>query len=627
MCGVLSHRGPDSSGVWIDEGSGVGLAHTRLAIIDLSDAGHQPMESANGRYVISFNGEIYNYKDLRSELAGQPISFRGSSDTEVLVEGISAWGLETTLRTARGMFALAVWDRGQRVLSLARDRLGEKPIYYGWAGHSFLFGSELKALHCHPAFSPSIDEDAIALYLRYGYIPGPYSAFRGVRKLVPGTMIKISADHAGSLPDPQTFWSLREVIEHREEFSGSAGEVSGHLEEVLLDSVKAQMVADVPLGAFLSGGVDSSTVVALMQAESSRAVKTFSVGFDESGFDEAVYAKEVARHLGTDHTELYVSPRQALDVVPTLAEMYDEPFGDSSQIPTHLVSALARDTVTVALSGDGGDELFGGYLRYGRLSRTWGRVVGVPKSIRTATAGAVMTIPASWWARGRQAASWVLPQRISNGLPSPRAAETLAEVLRSDQPHGAYHLLVSHWRRPGELVIGGEEPTVPITSAENFMFDEGDVTSWAMFVDALQYLPDDILVKVDRASMAESLEVRVPLLDPRVVAFAWSIPSDMRHKDGRSKWPLREVLYKYVPEKLVDRPKMGFGVPIHEWLRGPLREWAEDLLSPKSLSTDELLDPAPVVKAWAEHLSGARDHAYPLWNVLQLVAWRRRWHL
>jgi len=627
MSATLAHRGPDSSDIWVDAAVGLALGHRRLAILDLNQTGDQPMVSNDSRYVISYNGEIYNFGSIRHELLSSGVRFRGTSDTEVLLEAISAWGLDKTLTIASGMFAFAVWDRRDQILSLARDRMGEKPLFYGWAGNVLLFGSELKALHAHPKFSPSLDDDAIALYLRYGYIPGPYTPFRGMRKLVPGTVMSFRADRVGLLPDPEPFWSLESIVEKvRQEPPPNENEVVPQLEELLTQSVKSQMVADVPLGAFLSGGIDSSTVVALMQTQSDRPVKTFSIGFDEQGFDEAPYAKQVARHIGTDHTELYVTPKEAQDVVPKLSEMYDEPFGDSSQIPTNLVSVLARRDVTVALSGDGGDELFGGYPRYERLSKTWQTVRHIPAPVRNLTAHGLMAVPASWWGAARRGAAFVLPKRAAAGLPSPRAAETLAEILDSTLPHSAYHLLVSHWRRPAELVLGSSEPTVPITAADGLNFGE-DVTSWAMFVDALQYLPDDILTKVDRASMAESLEVRVPMLDPSVVEFAWSLAPSLRNRDGRPKWPLRQVLYRHVPSDLVDRPKMGFGVPIHEWLRGPLREWAESLLQAKVLSVGGLLDPEPIKRAWSEHLAGTRDNSYPLWDVLQLMAWRQRWRV
>lgn len=616
MADTLEHRGPDSSGHWVDAEAGVALGHRRLAIIDLTESGHQPMTSSSGRWVVTYNGEIYNFDTLRGILEAEGITFRGASDTEVLLEAIDRWGVSEAITRCRGMFALAVWDRAARELHLSRDRVGEKPLFYGWAGDTLLFGSELKALRAHPDFDPSIDRDSVALYLRYGYIPGPYSVYEGVRKVPAGCIVTVRED--GNQSEAK-YWDFRSIVTSRHEMATPEESVD-ELEARLRTSVRRQMVSDVPLGAFLSGGIDSSTIVALMQEQSVAPIKTFSVGFEEFGFDEAAYARKVAGHLGTDHTELYVTAQDALAVVPSLSSMYDEPFGDSSQIPTSLVSGLARRSVTVALSGDGGDELFGGYSRYERLDRTWRAVHKVSPRPRRALAAALSAVPAAVWAGGRAAVSRLVGERRAAGLPSPRAAQTLAEVLKADTPFSSYEMLVSHWRRPEEVVLDGVEKLVPYTDVESWPAF-GDIVSWAMYVDALQYLPDDILVKVDRASMAESLEVRVPMLDPEVIEWAWSMPPDVRRLDGRAKWPLRQVLYRHVPAELVDRPKMGFGVPIHSWLRGPLRSWAEDLLDPVLVDAQGILDSAQVQRVWREHLSGFRSHEYLLWDVLMLQSW------
>ena len=616
MASAIRYRGPDDLGVWCDESVGVGLSHTRLSILDTSSAGHQPMVSASGRYVITYNGEVFNFLELHKELEGQGARFRGHSDTEVMLAAFEAWGLEKSLQRFVGMFAFALWDRVERQLTLARDRLGEKPLYYGWCGETFMFGSELKALCAHPSWRGDINRGVLASFMRYGYVPLPHSIYLGIFKLLPGTWLKISADDPpGHMLVPTTYWSAREIgmQEPLTDFSDAAA--TDALDSMLRQAVGRQMISDVPLGAFLSGGIDSSTIVALMQCQSSRPVRTFSIGFSESDYDEARYAKLVAAHLGTDHTELYLSAKEALDVIPRLPEIYDEPFGDSSQIPTHLVAALARKHVTVALSGDGGDELFGGYNRYFWGRSIWNRIGPVPQAFRHGV-GRMMTAlsPAAWDHIGK-----LLPR----GLRQPTLGDRihkLASVIDVDGPDELYRRLVSQHREPGSLIVGADE--TPIwADAEAAAFGRIDFTERMMFHDLVGYLTDDILTKVDRAAMAVSLETRVPLLDHHLVEFAWRLPLSMKVRDGQGKWLLRQVLYRYVPRELIDRPKQGFGIPLDTWLRGPLREWAEELLDERRLRREGYLHSSPIREKWDEHLSGRRNWQYWLWNVLMFQSW------
>jgi len=624
MSDAITHRGPDDAGVWVDEAAGVALAHRRLSILDLSPAGHQPMASNGGRYVIVFNGEIYNHLELREALAG--IAWRGHSDTETLLAAFEAWGIELTLKKCVGMFALALWDRETRSLTLARDRMGEKPLYYGWQGDVFLFGSELKALRAHPAFCGEIDRNVLALYLRHNYVPAPYSIYKGIFKLPPGSWLTLPADAPVAVsPAPSRdglktfYWRARDAAEAgvRRDLDDDAA--INELDTLLRRAVGGQMVADVPLGAFLSGGIDSSTVVTLMQAQSKRPVQTFTIGFHEAGYNEAEHAHAVAAHLGTEHTELYVTAEQAMAVIPRLPALYDEPFADSSQIPTLLVSELARRHVTVSLSGDGGDELFGGYNRYMWASRIWRSLGWAPRPLRAALAGVLTSLPPTAWNGVFSGLSLFLPKRWRYANPGDKLHK-LAGILAVRSPEEIYLALVSHWQQPANIVIGATEPATVLTDARQWA-DVPDFESRMMYLDQMTYLPDDILTKVDRAAMGVSLETRVPLIDHRVVEFAWQLPLSMKIRHGQTKWLLRQVLYRYVPREFIERPKMGFGIPLDVWLRGPLRDWAEALLGESRLRQEGYFHPGPIRQKWAEHLSGQRNWAYYLWDVLMFQAW------
>ncbi|MDB5763097.1 MAG: asparagine synthase, glutamine-hydrolyzing [Herminiimonas sp.] len=625
MTAPIAQRGPDDAGYWCEPWQRIAMAHRRLSIVDLSPAGHQPMHSAGRRYVIVFNGEIYNHLLIREVLAeqGRAPAWRGYSDTETLLAGFDAWGIRATLERAVGMFAFAVWDRETAALTLGRDRMGEKPLYYGWQGQGddavFLFGSELKALRAHPAFEHDIDRGALSLQLRHNYIPAPYSIYRGIAKLPAGSLATVSP--CSREPKITAYWSCVQAAEYgaAHPFSGSAGQAVDALEGLLSVAVKQQMMADVPLGAFLSGGVDSSTVVALMQAQAPRPVKTFSIGFHEAAYNEAQHARAVAAHLGTDHTELYVTPEEALDVIPALPALYDEPFSDSSQIPTHLVSRLARGHVTVSLSGDGGDELFCGYNRYRLTARLWSRIAAKPLWARELAARGVAGIPPHVLDRLAAAANGLLPAFLRFTNPGEKLHKGAA-VLGSKSVEELYRGLVSQWDDPGSVVIAGTEPPTMLTGSRPGIPELDDIQRM-MVLDMLTYLPDDILVKLDRAAMGVSLETRVPFLAHPVVEFALSVPQELKLRDGESKWLLRQVLYRHVPESLIDRPKMGFAVPLGAWLRGPLRDWAESLLARPRLQDEGFFDPRPIRRKWEEHLSGKHDWQYQLWTVLMFQSW------
>lgn len=622
MADALVHRGPDDGGVWVDPIATVALSHRRLAILDLTPAGHQPMLSTSGRYAIAFNGEIYNHLELRREL--DCCAWRGHSDTETILAAIEAWGTHTALKKLVGMFAFALWDRERNELTLARDRVGEKPLYYGWQGDNFLFGSELKALAAHPAWCAQVDRDALTLFMRYGYVPLPHSIWRGIRKLLPGSFLVLPAGSpVGALPMPDYYWRALLATAAESRLDLDDREAEDQLDQRLRIATAGQMVADVPLGAFLSGGVDSSVVVALMQAQSSRPVRTFSIGFCEGDFNEAVHAKAVAKHLGTDHTEFYLAPADALAIIPSLAEMYDEPFGDSSQIATHLVAGLARREVTVCLSGDGGDELFGGYNRYFLGRSIWQKIGPLPVAMRTMVANLVTAVPPAFW----DEVGSMLPARLRQRSFGDRLHK-LAGVIDAASAEVLYRRLLSQQLDPEAIVIGGTE--VPIWSDEeassfSVLRRNCDFAERMMFQDLIGYMADDILTKVDRAAMSVSLETRIPLLDHRVIEFAWSLPLGMKIREGRGKWLLRQVLYRYVPKELIERPKQGFGVPLATWLRGPLRDWAEALLDESRLRREGYLRPEPIRARWQEHLAGGRNWQYWLWNVLMFQTWRERW--
>jgi asparagine synthase (glutamine-hydrolysing) len=617
MSRTLAHRGPDDSGIWQDTDAGIGLAHQRLSIVDLSPAGHQPMCSSSGRYVLTFNGEIYNHLILRAELerSGNAPAWRGHSDTETLLACFEAWGIEATVKKSIAMFAFAVWDKQTRQLTLGRDRMGEKPLYYGWQGQGdqavFMFASELKALRAHPVFENSINRAALALQLRHNYIPAPYSIYNGIAKLRQACLLTVSLQQREA--KEQAYWSALQVAESgvANPFTGTAEQAVDELETLLKDAVGQQMMADVPLGAFLSGGIDSSLVVALMQQQSPRPVKTFTIGFHERAYNEATHAKAVAKHLGTEHTELYVTAEQAMAVIPRLPSLYDEPFSDSSQIPTFLVSQLAKQQVTVSLSGDAGDELFCGYNRYIMTANYWQKIALLPRPLRKLFATAIQSIPPEHWN--------YLTRFNTNPINLGDKLHKGASVLLSNSVDEMYAQFISHWQQANSVVINST--VLPTLVTELPSLTGLSAIQRMMALDSMTYLPDDILTKVDRAAMGVSLETRVPFLDYRVVEFAWRLPQVFKLRDGQSKWALRQVLYRHVPKELIDRPKMGFGVPIGDWLRHDLRDWAEALLDETRLRNEGFFNPAPIRKLWQEHLSGQRNWQYHLWDILMFQAW------
>lgn len=622
MTDAISSRGPDDQGHWLDEVAGIALGQRRLAIIDLSSEGHQPMHSTDGRHVIVFNGEIYNFQDLRRRLDAEDsaIQWRGHSDTEVLLAAISRWGVAASLEAANGMFAFALWDRKRRRLILARDRMGEKPLYFGWQGQgaerTLLFGSDLAALRAHPAFKAAIDDDAVALMTRYLYVPEPRSIYRGVEKLMPGSWMEIAPDGSA---ETFVYWDTLEAYAHASgagRFTGSPEDAVDALEVALGRAVSLQSIADVPLGAFLSGGIDSSSVVALMQAQSSRQVKTFSIGFTVDSYNEAPFARRVAEHLGTEHEELIVGPDEAMNIIPQLSSIYAEPFADSSQIPTIMVSRMARRHVTVALSGDAGDELFAGYNRHLHGYRTWPRIAAVPRPLRLLVAGAVRSVPPAGLDR---VLDILTAGRMKN---SGERLHKAAGVLGATSLDELYHELISLNGTRGSLL---RRPTGidGFDRRSRHALGQLSPVDRMMALDAVHYLPGDILAKVDRAAMSTSLETRVPMLDRDLMQLAWSLPVDYKIRDGQTKWPLRQVLYRYVPRDLVERPKAGFGIPIGDWLRGPLRDWAESLLCDEARPLSDYFDPDRVRALWSAHLSGRRNTQHRLWPVLMFQAWRQ----
>ena len=626
MAGRLAHRGPDDRGVWAQESAGVAFGFRRLAIIDLSPAGHQPMASECSRYIITFNGEVYNHREIRSELQKRAHRFKGTSDTEVMLAAISEWGLREALVRFVGMFAFALWDSLERKLYLVRDRLGIKPLYYSWSQNVFLFASELKALHAHPSFPDEIDRGALALMQRFGYVPDPHCIYRDTRKLLPGNFLEISTDcSVFHEPRVAAYWSVEDACraELPDRLLRNEEEAEARLAALVSDAVRLRMVADVPVGAFLSGGIDSSLVVAVMQSMAHRSVKTFTIGFEEEGFNEAVAARGVAKHLGTDHTELVVTPGTAQSVIPLLPEMFDEPFADSSQIPTYLVSALARREVTVSLSGDGGDELFSGYDRYALGARTWGHLAHFPNALKGPARRLLRRFSPEQWDTAYRNFSLLLPARqLVSGFG--RKAHKLANLLSAQSSGEFYRLLVSQWQQSSEILLDDNEPSTAFNCVREGQSATAFLETMAR-LDLVTYLPGDILTKVDRASMSVGLEARVPLLDHRIVEFALQLPMSFKIRQGVGKYILRKLLHRYVPQALVNRPKMGFGVPIGRWLREPLRDWAQDLLQERAIRDAGYFRADMIRQLWREHLTGRADWSSRLWTVLMFQSWLKRW--
>ena len=625
MNSAITHRGPDRGKVWQDKNSGIIFGHQRLAILDLSTAGDQPMISNSGRFVITFNGEIYNHLEIRKELKeiNSNIKWRSGTDTETLLEAIELMGIKKTLNKIVGMYAFVIWDKKNRSLTLVRDRMGEKPLYYGWQGEGvnkvFIFGSELKALKPHPEFKREINRNAIALQLRHNYIPDPYSIYKNIHKLLPGHYLQLKENDLkkGFLPKITNYWSLIKcaIDGAKNQLPLKGLEIQNDLEEYLKLSVKQQMISDVPTGAFLSGGIDSSTIVSLMQSQSNKPIKTFTIGFSKNDFNEARYAKKIAKHLGTDHTELYFSPKTAMEVIPKLPIIHDEPFSDNSQIPSFLLSQLASKQIKVALSGDGGDELFCGYNRYGSTNNWSNKFDLIPGSVRKILANGIKSTSQD------KLNSLLnlfpnLNEYASNGYKI-KSINALEAKNLSD----LYYVLSSHWQNPTEAVIGSKEPGTFLTKFQPKLTNLNNHQTM-MALDQITYLPNDILVKVDRTSMASSMEARVPFLDHRLIEYSWKIPYSLKFRNGKSKWILRKILKNYVPENLTERPKMGFGIPLNDWLRGPLREWAESLLNENKLSQEGYFNPKLIREKWEDYLSSKNKLLYDLWNVLIFQAWR-----
>ena len=651
MANKIEHRGPDDSGLWTSSAEGIAFGHRRLSVVDLSPAGHQPMTSSSSRFVIAFNGEIYNHLELRKDLEESHISgrerikWRGHSDTETLLAAFETWGIEDTLNKTIGMFAIALWDSKKSILYLIRDRFGEKPLYYGWVGsgedRAFIFGSELKALCAFPGFDTQVCRQALGQYMRYAYVPAPRSIYKNIYKLEAGSILTINGSDCFGAPSRplrpseshgslslKRWWSLSDVVKNSERNKiSNENDAINSLEKTLSDSVRLQSLADVPLGAFLSGGVDSSAIVALMQEQASRPIKTFTIGFEDSSYDESTYASAVSKHIGTDHTEMLVSETEVQSVIPLLPTMYDEPFADASQIPTYLVCNAARKHVTVALSGDAGDELFGGYNRYFWGPRIWAKLAWLPYPLRQALGSAIRALPKAGWDTISHPINFLIPGSsiVQAGDKAHKLAESLNGAHNLDD---LYRNLISEWRDPAKVVRNDNDDFMIDSPGllsdalpENIFSDEVDNPLSMMYKDSMTYLPDDILCKVDRAAMSTSLETRVPFLDHRLTELAWRLPLNMKIRDGKGKWILRQVLYKYVPKELVDRPKAGFTIPLGQWLRGPLRPWAESLLDENRLQEEGYFYPTPVRKKWDEHLKGQHDHTSSLWTVLIFQDW------
>ena len=625
---VIKHRGPDSKGFWIDNDNRIAFSHRRLSIIDLSKNGNQPMLSSTKRFVITYNGEIYNHLDLRSQLetAGNAPTWKGSSDTETLISSIEVWGIEKTLKKSIGMFAFAIFDRRDKIFYIARDRVGEKPLYYGWQNNVFLFGSELKAIKQHKAFNNIINNEALGLFIQHNYVPAPYSIYEGIYKLPQGSYLKLDLNNLGTSINlntikPKKYWNMQEIVEDglSNPFETSEENIINRLENLLGDVIKMQMISDVPLGAFLSGGIDSSLVVALMQKHSMDKIKSFTIGFNEKIFNEAEYAKKVANHLGTDHTELYVSSKDAMKVIPDLCKYYDEPFADSSQIPTYLISKMTREHVTVALSGDAGDEFFGGYNRYLWSKKIWSIISVLPLSLRNLLSRMITSIPPNQLSSFYEGLKIFIPQKYQITQPADKINK-ISSFINAKSDIGLYNRLISHRLRPHDIIINLNKPINQISKLNNGNLNM-DFIHRMMFIDSISYLPDDILVKVDRAAMAVSLETRIPLLDHRLIEFSWRTPLELKVLNGIGKLILRKILYKYVPQELIERPKMGFGVPIGSWLRDPLKDWAEDLLSRKKLNDHGFFISDLIRQKWKEHLSGNNNWHYDLWNILMFQSW------
>lgn len=633
----LTHRGPDDQGLWLDPHHGLVLAHRRLSILDLSSRGHQPMISPSGRYVVAYNGEIYNHLEIRKDIdAGEdtPVhpledqthfkstprgTWQGHSDTETLLAAVERWGLGETLKRCRGMFAFALWDRQEQVLSLARDRLGEKPLYFGWQGEVFLFGSELKALRAHPAFKAEIDRASLSELLKLGYIPGPSTIFQGISKLAPGSFILIGQHRQAS--EPVHYWSVADtaIKGQLSPFTGSDEEGINRLDQLLKEVVLGEMISDVPLGSFLSGGIDSSLITAIMQSQSTTPIQTFSIGFEEEEYNEAPFARAVANHLGTDHTELCVSPEAAMGVISSLPELYDEPFADVSQIPTHLVARLAHQKVKVALTGDGGDEFFGGYNRHTWTPKIWKRIHAIPLGIRRELARMLTLLPPHTWDSVFRALGFLLPASLRYRSPGDKLHK-ISKILGARKPEDIYLNLITQTKDEHRLVIGASPQENPLSDPSLWPALR-EIEHRMMYLDSISYLPDDILVKLDRATMGTSLEGRSPFLDHALVEFAWSLPLSMKIRQGQGKWILRQLLQKYVPNALIERPKMGFGVPVDRWIREPLKDWGESLIDPRRLQSEGFLHPGRVKDLWQQHRSGRRNHAPLLWSILMFEAW------